>query len=99
MSNVWLYHVSILLCTPFLKQLSSHHCTLLGSACTVGLKKRVTVSNPLIVAEGYLFELERRGYNRHGSFIPIVSSATHNLIIPAVDTQYCGLVMLEVVNF
>jgi len=38
---------------------------------TVGLHERLT-QGPVICAEGYLFELERRGYLQAGAFVPEV---------------------------
>ena len=37
-----------------------------------GLVERLASDDVVVAAEGYLMELERRGYNRHGSFVPTV---------------------------
>ena len=37
-----------------------------------GLLKRLEYGGTLIVAEGYIFELERRGYLQAGTFVPEV---------------------------
>ena len=37
-----------------------------------GLVERLASDDVIVAAEGYLMELERRGYNRHGSFVPTV---------------------------
>lgn len=34
--------------------------------------ERFSDGEVVITAEGYLMELDRRGYNRNGSFIPLV---------------------------
>ncbi|MDQ3579460.1 MAG: hypothetical protein M3443_18070, partial [Actinomycetota bacterium] len=41
------------------------------SSPTVGLLDRLA-TGPVICAEGYLFELERRGYLQAGAFVPKV---------------------------
>ena len=38
---------------------------------TTGLRERLQ-SGPVVCAEGYLFELERRGYLQAGAFVPEV---------------------------
>ena len=43
----------------------------LGPDATLGLRKRLD-RGPVICAEGYLFELERRGYLQAGAFVPEV---------------------------
>ena len=43
----------------------------LGSEASQGLRERLD-QGPLICAEGYLFELERRGYVQAGAFVPEV---------------------------
>lgn len=37
-----------------------------------GFKERVRDGDDIVVAEGYLFELERRGYLRAGCYVPEV---------------------------
>lgn len=37
-----------------------------------GFRERIRDGESIIVAEGYLFELERRGYLRAGCFVPEV---------------------------
>ena len=39
-----------------------------------GLIERLDVGETIISAEGYLMELDRRGYNKNGHFIPTVRS-------------------------
>lgn len=39
--------------------------------CVLGLLERLA-AGPVVVAEGYLFELERRGYLKAGPFVPEV---------------------------
>ena len=43
----------------------------LGTDATLGLRERLD-RGPVICAEGYLFELERRGYLQAGAFVPEV---------------------------
>ena len=38
-----------------------------------GLVERLRAGESLVVAEGYLFEFERRGYLRAGAYVPEVS--------------------------
>ena len=38
----------------------------------LGLRERLSHGETVIIAEGYLFELERRGYLQAGAFIPEV---------------------------
>ncbi|XP_067933617.1 betaine--homocysteine S-methyltransferase 1-like isoform X2 [Watersipora subatra] len=42
----------------------------MGSIPKGGLLKRLNAKEPIICAEGYLMELDRRGYNTNGIFIP-----------------------------
>jgi hypothetical protein len=46
-------------------------------ARTDGLLERLA-SGPVICAEGYLFELERRGYLQAGAFVPEVVLSTQS---------------------
>ena len=39
-----------------------------------GFLERLNVGETIISAEGYLMELDRRGYNKNGHFIPTVHS-------------------------
>ena len=41
-----------------------------------GFIERLNGGKTIITAEGYLMELDRRGYNKNGSFIPLVSMQT-----------------------
>ena len=41
-----------------------------------GFIERLNGGKTIITAEGYLMELDRRGYNKNGSFIPLVSMST-----------------------
>src|SRR3982751_7053941 len=43
----------------------------MANAPTVGLVERLA-AGPVLCAEGYLFELERRGYLQAGAFVPEV---------------------------
>lgn len=40
--------------------------------CILGLIERLENGENIIVAEGYIFEFERRGYLKAGSFVPQV---------------------------
>ena len=41
-----------------------------------GFIERLNGEKTIITAEGYLMELDRRGYNKNGSFIQMVSMTT-----------------------
>ena len=40
--------------------------------CLIGLRERLRSKKNIVVAEGYVFEFERRGYLRAGCFVPEV---------------------------
>ena len=40
--------------------------------CRIGLRERLRSKKNIVVAEGYVFEFERRGYLRAGCFVPEV---------------------------
>nr|KAG5705068.1 hypothetical protein BaRGS_018798 [Batillaria attramentaria] len=46
--------------------------TFLTGSADVGLKERLVDGENVLVAEGYLFEFERRGYLKAGAFVPEV---------------------------
>ena len=50
-----------------------YHVTQVNSLFLLGLVERLKCGEVIISAEGYLMELDRRGYNRNGTFIPTVS--------------------------
>ena len=54
------------------KQLANRYCDLPFA----GFIERLNGGKTIITAEGYLMELDRRGYNKNGSFIPLVSMQT-----------------------
>jgi methionine synthase I (cobalamin-dependent) len=58
-----------------------------GNPSHRGLMDRL-VHGPVICAEGYVFELERRGYLQTGSFVPEVLTDHPEL----VEQLYCDLV-------
>ncbi|XP_071142760.1 betaine--homocysteine S-methyltransferase 1-like [Mytilus edulis] len=52
-----------------------------------GLKERIQAGDNIIVAEGYIFEFERRGYLRAGCFVPEVV-LEHPEQVKAVHEEY-----------
>jgi betaine-homocysteine S-methyltransferase len=50
---------------------SAKHTTKKAPRATAGLMERLA-KGPVICAEGYLFEFERRGYLQAGAFVPEV---------------------------
>ena len=46
--------------------------TSITNISTTGLLERISAGSTVILAEGYLFEAERRGYLQAGAFVPEV---------------------------
>ena len=68
-----MYHDSkITFASLYRKRPTNRYCDLL----IAGFIERLNGGKTIITAEGYLMELDRRGYNTNGSFIPLVSMQT-----------------------
>lgn len=53
----------------------------------IGLRERLKNGETLVVAEGYIFEFERRGYLKSGSFVPEVV-LEHPELVKSLHEEY-----------
>lgn len=56
-------------------------------SCITGLRDRLKNGGDIVIAEGYLLELERRGYLQAGAFIPEVV-LEHPEVVKALHEEF-----------
>lgn len=56
-------------------------------SCITGLRDRLKNGGNIVIAEGYLLELERRGYLQAGAFIPEVV-LEHPEVVKALHEEF-----------